>query len=73
MVQYLSAGCYKLRDRRGFDASEKPQHTRFCREISFVAVYALLGVPFSAIHGDEWLFHDNASSGLLMQAQGCQC
>ena len=28
----------------------QPQHTRFCHEISFVA---LLGVSFSAIHGDE--------------------
>ena len=46
------------------------QHTRFCREISFVA---LLGVSFSAIHGDEWLFHDyDASAGLLTLAQGCQ-
>ena len=46
------------------------QHTRFCREISFVA---LLGVSFSAIHGDEWLFHDyDASAGLPMLAQGCQ-
>jgi len=44
------------------------QHTRFCREISFVA---LLGVSFSAIHGDEWLFHDyDASAGLLTLAQG---
>ena len=50
----------------------EPQHTRFCREISFVAIYALLDVPFSAIHGDEWLFHDyNASGGLPMLAQGC--
>ena len=48
----------------------QPQHTRFCREISFVA---LLGVSFSAIHGDEWLFHDyDASAGLLTLAQGCQ-
>ena len=47
---------------------------RFCREISFVAIYALLDVPFSAIHGDEWLFHDyDASAGLLTLAQGCQC
>ena len=43
------------------------QHTRFCREISFVA---LLGVSFSAIHGDEWLFHDyDASAGLSTLAQ----
>ena len=28
---------------------------RFCRKISFVAIYSLLDVPFSAIHGDEWL------------------
>ena len=42
-------------------------------EISFVAIYALLGVSFSAIHGDEWLFHDyDASAGLLTLAQGCQ-
>ena len=45
----------------------QPQHTRFCREISFVA---LLGVSFSAIHGDEWLFHDyDASAGLSTLAQ----
>ena len=45
----------------------QPQHTRFCREISFVA---LLGVSFSAIHGDEWLFHDyDASAGLATLAQ----
>ena len=37
----------------------QPQHTRFCREISFVA---LLGVSFSAIHCD----------GLIMLAQGFQ-
>ena len=44
----------------------------FCRKISFVAIYTLLDVPFSAIHGDEWLFHDyNASGGLPMLAQGC--
>ena len=48
----------------------QPQHTRCCREISFVA---LLGVSFSAIHDDEWLFHDyDASAGLLTLAQGCQ-
>ena len=51
----------------------QPQHTRFCREISFVAIYTLLDVLFSAIHGDEWLFHDyDASAGLLTLAQGCQ-
>ena len=45
----------------------QPQQTRFCREISFVA---LLGVSFSAIHGDEWLFHDyDASAGLSTLAQ----
>ena len=45
----------------------------FCREISFVAIYALLDVPFSAIHGDEWLFHDyDASAGLATLAQGWQ-
>ena len=44
---------------------------RFCREISFVAIYALLDVPFLANHGDEWLFHENdASAGLLTLAQG---
>ena len=70
------------------------QHTRFCREINFVAIYALLDVPFSApatrfcreisfvallgvsfsaIHGDEWLFHDyGATVGLLTLAQGYQ-
>ena len=43
------------------------------REISFVAIYALLALPFSAIHGDEWLFHDyNTSAGLLTLTQGCQ-
>ena len=43
------------------------QHTRFCREISFVA---LLGISFSAIHGDGWLFHDyDASAVLPMLAQ----
>ena len=43
---------------------------RICREIRFVAIYALLGVLFSAIHGDEWLFHDyDASAGLLTLAQ----
>ena len=49
----------------------QPQHTRFCREISFVA---LLGVSFSAIHGDdEWLFHDYDPSAVLpMLAQGFQ-
>ena len=48
----------------------QPQHTRFCRDISFVA---LLGVSFSAIHGDEWLFHDyDASAGLATLAQGWQ-
>ena len=53
--------------------AQEPQHTRFCREISFVAIYTLLDVPFSAIHGDEWLFHDyDASAGLPMVAQGCQ-
>ena len=55
-------------------ASGEPQHTRFCHEISFVAIYTLLDVPFSAIHGDEWLFHDyDASAGLPMLAKGCQC
>ena len=34
--------------RRGFDADGEPQHTRFCREISFVAIYTLLGVPMLA-------------------------
>ena len=44
---------------------------RFCRKISFVAIYPLLDVPFSAIHGDEWLFHDyDASAGLLKLAKG---
>ena len=53
-------------------ASGEPQHTRFCREISFVAIYAHLDVPFSATYGDEWLFHDyDASAGLLTLAQGC--
>ena len=50
----------------------QPQHTRFCREISFVA---LLGVSFSAIHGDEWSFHDyDASAGLptLFVAKMCK-
>ena len=51
----------------------EPCHTRFCREISFVAIYTLLDVPFSAIHGDEWLFHDyDASAGLPTLAQVCQ-
>ena len=46
----------------------------FCHEISFVAICALLDVPFSAIHGDEWLFHDyDASARLPTLAQGCQC
>ena len=59
-----------LRQRRGFGVIGEPQHTRFCREISFVAIYALLDVLFSAIHGDEWLFHDyDASAGLPMLAQ----
>jgi len=44
---------------------------RFCRKISFVAIYSLLDVPFSAIHGDDWLFHDyDDSAGLLTLAQG---
>ena len=48
----------------------QPQHTRFCRDISFVA---LLGVSFSAIHGDEWLFHDyDTSAGMATLAQGWQ-
>ena len=48
-----------------------PSTCSFCCEISFVAIYALLDVPFSAIHGDEWLFHDHdASAGLLTLAQG---
>ena len=51
----------------------QPQQTCSSREISFVAIYALLGVSFSAIHGDEWLFHDyDASAGLPTLAQGCQ-
>ena len=53
-------------------ASGEPQHTHFCREMSFVAIYALLDVLFSAIHGDEWLFHDyDASAGLPTLAQVC--
>ena len=41
-------------------------------------IYALLpkvlDVPFSAIHADEWLFHDYyARAGLLTLAQSCQC
>ena len=58
----------------GFDASGEPQYTRVCRKICFVAIYVLLGVLFSAIHGDEWLFHDyvNASAALPTLAQGCQ-
>ena len=41
-----------------------PSTRCFCREISFVAIFALLDVMFSAIHGDEWLFHDyDASAG----------
>ena len=40
---------------------------------AFVAICALLDVLFSAIHDDEWLFHDyDASAGLPMLAQGCQ-
>ena len=51
----------------------QPQHMHICRVIRFVAIYALLGVPFSAIHGDEWLFHDyDASAGLATLAQGWQ-
>ena len=34
------------------------QHTQFCHKISFVAIYVFLGVPFSAIHCDGFLFHD---------------
>ena len=46
---------------------------RFCRKISFVAIYALLDVQLSAIHGDEWLFHDyDARAGLSTLAQGCK-
>ena len=59
--------------------------TIFCCQIIFFAIYAVLSrnqfcrdlrvldVPFSAIHGDEWLFHDyDASAGLPTLAQGCQ-
>ena len=53
----------------------QPQQVQICCEIrlTFVAMYALLAVLFSAIHGDEWLFHDyDASAGLPTLAQGCQ-
>ena len=35
----------------------------------------LLGVPFSAIHDDEWLFHDyvNASARLIMLVRRTMC
>ena len=57
-----------------YKALHQPQYTHFCRKICFVAIYVLLGVLFSAIHGDEWLFHDyvNASAALPTLAQGCQ-
>ena len=42
-------------------------------EKGLVAIYALLDVLFSAIHGDEWLFYDyDASAGLPTLAQDCQ-
>ena len=48
-----------------------PELTKLLALISFVAIYAHLDVTFSAIHGDEGLFHDyDAIAGLLILAQG---
>ena len=47
----------------------QPQHTRFCREISFVA---LLSVSFSAIHGESPLVM-NGYFMIMTLVQGCLC
>ena len=50
-----------------------PNIRDFVAKSVLVAIYALLGVPFSAIHGDEWLFLDyDASAGLLTLEQSCR-
>ena len=48
MQGVLSCATAGRRQRRDFVASREHQHTRFCRKISFVAIYALLSVQFSA-------------------------
>ena len=57
----LRPGWQKLQDRETADLRQhkspcaigEAQHTCFCRIISFVAIYALLDVPFSAIDCDD--------------------